>query len=157
MASSSTERPDISSTSCRKYPMLSFFGTVTSPSSGCSSPTIIRKRVVLPDPFGPTRPIFSPGFNWNDASTKRTCRPYCLPTPENAITECDLTLTLEDVLHRADLLPSIVAGASPRSRRWENQLSRRMLRQEVLDAGTSQVCDRDEPGDAGRSHRFDGR
>ena len=43
--------------------MVSFRGTVTSPSSGTSSPTIIRKSVVLPAPFGPTRPTFSPGFN----------------------------------------------------------------------------------------------
>src|SRR4051812_23290512 len=58
--------------------MVSFFGTETSPSSGASSPTIIRNSVVLPDPFGPTSPTFSPGLSWNDASTKRTCRPYCL-------------------------------------------------------------------------------
>ena len=30
-------------------------GTVTSPSSGASSPTIMRKRVVLPAPFGPNQ------------------------------------------------------------------------------------------------------
>src|SRR6185369_11055285 len=58
--------------------MVSFFGTDTSPSSGASSPTIMRKSVVLPDPLGPTRPTFSPGLSWNEASTKRTCRPYCL-------------------------------------------------------------------------------
>src|SRR5918993_5607616 len=58
--------------------MESFFGTETSPSSGASSPTIIRNRVVLPDPLGPTRPTFSPGLSWNDASTNRICRPYCL-------------------------------------------------------------------------------
>src|ERR671920_1497794 len=65
--------------------MVSFFGTETSPSSGVSSPTIIRNSVVLPAPLGPTRPTFSPGFNWNDASTKRICRPYCLPTRVKAI------------------------------------------------------------------------
>ena len=27
---------------------------------------------------GPTSPTFSPGLSWNEASTKRTCRPYCL-------------------------------------------------------------------------------
>jgi hypothetical protein len=36
-------------------------GTDTSPSSGDSSPTIIRNSVVLPAPLGPTRPTFSPG------------------------------------------------------------------------------------------------
>ena len=34
--------------------------TVTWPSSGCSWPAIIRKIVVLPAPFGPTSPTFSP-------------------------------------------------------------------------------------------------
>jgi hypothetical protein len=58
--------------------MVSFFGTETSPSSGASSPTTMRNRVVLPAPFGPTRPTFSPGFNWKEASTKINCRPYCL-------------------------------------------------------------------------------
>ena len=36
--------------------MVSFLGTVTSPSSGASSPMIMRKSVVLPAPLGPTRP-----------------------------------------------------------------------------------------------------
>src|SRR5215471_16814203 len=85
MASSRTERPFISSTSWRKYPIVSFLGTVTSPSSALSSPTIMRNSVVLPDPFGPTRPTFSPGFSWNEASTKRTCRPYCLLTRDKEI------------------------------------------------------------------------
>ena len=48
-------------------------------------PTIIRKRVVLPAPFGPTSPTFSPGLSWNEASTKRICRPYCLLMRERAI------------------------------------------------------------------------
>src|SRR5258705_6835270 len=65
--------------------MVSFFGTETSPSSGDSSPTIIRNSVVLPAPLGPTRPTFSPGLGWKDASTKSTCRPYCLLTREKEI------------------------------------------------------------------------
>ncbi len=65
--------------------MDSLRGTDTSPSSACSSPVIIRKSVVLPEPFGPTRPTFSPGLSWNEASTNRTCLPYCLLIPEKAI------------------------------------------------------------------------
>src|SRR5713226_2993637 len=65
--------------------MVAFLGTDVSPSSACSSPTIIRNKVVLPDPFGPTRPTLSPGLSWKDASTNRTCRPYCLLMRENAI------------------------------------------------------------------------
>src|SRR5262249_7897133 len=57
----------------------------TSPSSGSSSPTIMRKSVVLPAPFGPTKPTFSPGFNWKEASTKTNCLPYCLLMFERAI------------------------------------------------------------------------
>ena len=48
-------------------------------------PTIMRKSVVLPAPFGPTSPTFSPGLSWNDASTKSTWRPYCLLMRENEI------------------------------------------------------------------------
>src|SRR5688500_861886 len=65
--------------------MLSFFGTVTLPSSGASSPVIIRKIVVLPAPLGPTSPTFSPGLSWNETSTNSTCLPYCLLTLANAI------------------------------------------------------------------------
>src|SRR6187431_2709389 len=65
--------------------MVSFFGTETSPSSGVSSPTIMRKRVVLPAPLGPTRPTFSPGLSWKLASTKMSCLPYCLLMLEKEI------------------------------------------------------------------------
>src|SRR5437868_14456530 len=58
--------------------MVSFLGSETEPSSGSSSPTTMRNSVVLPEPFGPTRPTFSPGFNWKEASTKTNCLPYCL-------------------------------------------------------------------------------
>src|SRR5262245_35047431 len=45
----------------------------------------MRNNVVFPAPFGPTRPTFSPGFSWNEASTKSTCRPYCLLMRANEI------------------------------------------------------------------------
>src|SRR5688572_9068892 len=65
--------------------MLARRGRSTAPSSGCSSPVINRKMVVLPAPLGPTRPTFSPGLSWNEASTNRICAPYCLLTVENEI------------------------------------------------------------------------
>src|ERR1051326_1220421 len=64
-----------------------FFGTATTPSSALSSPAIMRKSVVFPAPFGPTRPARSPALSWNEASTKMTCRPYCLLTSEKEIME----------------------------------------------------------------------
>src|SRR5579872_4606013 len=65
--------------------MVRRLGTVTSPSSGSSSPTIMRKSVVLPEPLGPTRPTFSPGLSWKEASTKTNCLPYCLLMLEKEI------------------------------------------------------------------------
>jgi len=67
--------------------METFLGTVMTPSSALSSPLIIRKSVVLPAPFGPTSPAFSPGLSWKEASTKMTWRPYCLLTEEKEIME----------------------------------------------------------------------
>src|SRR6266446_4994313 len=61
-------------------------GRSTLPSSASSSPVMRRKMVVLPAPFGPTSPTFSPGLIWNEASTNKICPPYCLDTCENAIT-----------------------------------------------------------------------
>src|SRR4051812_8872052 len=52
--------------------------TATWPSSGCSSPVIIRNSVVLPAPLGPTRPTFSPFWRVADASIKRIWWPICL-------------------------------------------------------------------------------
>src|SRR3954452_4169013 len=52
----------------------------TCPSSGGSSPAIIRNSVVLPAPFGPTSPIFSPLLRAADASMNRIWWPACLLT-----------------------------------------------------------------------------
>src|SRR5450755_1526813 len=65
--------------------MVNFLGTETVPSSGSSSPTTMRKRVVLPEPLGPTSPTFSPGLSWKEASTKTSCLPYCLLMLEKEI------------------------------------------------------------------------
>src|SRR4051812_32594450 len=50
----------------------------TWPSSGCSSPVIIRNSVVLPDPLGPTSPTFSPLCSAAEASMKSRWWPFCL-------------------------------------------------------------------------------
>src|SRR6478735_11029533 len=52
----------------------------TCPSSGSSSPAIIRNSVVLPAPFGPTSPIFSPLRRPAEASMNRIWWPTCLLT-----------------------------------------------------------------------------
>src|SRR3982750_999442 len=84
--------------------MVVRLGTETSPSSGVSSPTIIRNSVVLPAPFGPTRPTFSPEFSWKDASTNRTCLPYCLLTFEKAIMLYAAGVSRDDTLRvRVDI------------------------------------------------------
>ena len=69
----------MSPTSWLKYPMVMPRSTATWPSSGWSSPVIIRKSVDLPDPLGPTRPTFSPFWSAAEASTKRIWWPFCLP------------------------------------------------------------------------------
>jgi hypothetical protein len=70
--------PDISPTSWLKKPMLTPRSTTTWPSSGGSWPVTMRNSVVLPAPFGPTRPIFSPRCNAAEASMNRSCWPFCL-------------------------------------------------------------------------------
>src|ERR1700683_2827155 len=91
--------------------MVSFLGTDTVPSSGDSSPTTMRKRVVLPEPLGPTRPTFSPGFNWKDASTKTNCLPYCLLMLEKEIIR---TSKLADAAWRDDSLTEGSRAANAR-------------------------------------------
>src|SRR5688572_8144371 len=46
----------------------------------------MRKIVDLPEPFGPTSPIFSPRNADIDASRKRTCWPWRLETESRRIT-----------------------------------------------------------------------
>jgi hypothetical protein len=85
IASSRTVRPPISPTDWEKYPTLTRFSTITLPESGSSSPTIIRKIVDLPAPFGPTSPTFSPRKTANEASRKRMRPACCLETDSRRI------------------------------------------------------------------------
>ena len=48
--------------SCATWEIRHADGKSISPPSTCNSPIRRAKRLVLPAPFGPTRPIFSPGF-----------------------------------------------------------------------------------------------
>src|ERR1051326_7478514 len=82
--------------------MVSFFGIWIVPSSGSSSPVIRRKSVVLPDPFGPTRPTVAPGLSWSDASTKRICLPYCLLMPVSEIMQT-LSVALTATIYKFDI------------------------------------------------------
>src|SRR5437868_4733198 len=74
------------------------------PSSGSSSPASMRNTVLLPAPFGPTSPTFSPGLIWNDASTNRIWPPYCLLTELNAITA--------RLYSMASVIPSAAMGSA---------------------------------------------
>src|SRR5579883_151774 len=96
--------------------MVSRFGTETSPSSGSSSPTIMRNSVVLPDPFGPTSPTRSPGFNWNEASTKTSCLPYCLWMEEREIIADETVKQLHSSLAAKSLLSQFAPNQEGRGR-----------------------------------------
>src|SRR3954465_11184754 len=80
MTSATALRPAISPTSWLKEPMVMPRSVETCPSSGNSSPAIIRNSVVFPAPFGPTRPIFSPLLRAAEASMNRIWWPACLLT-----------------------------------------------------------------------------
>src|SRR4051794_37651344 len=62
----------------------------TWPASGDSSRVTMRKSVVLPEPFGPTNPTFSPRLTVADASSNRIWRPCRLLIESNRITVDDL-------------------------------------------------------------------
>ena len=51
-----------------------------SPLDGCSTPAIIRSKVDLPVPFGPTTPIFAPGRNASVTLSRITLSPCALRT-----------------------------------------------------------------------------
>ena len=56
------------------------------PESGCSSPTIIRKSVVLPAPLGPITPTMPAGGSENDRSSISRRSPKPLRSPSASIT-----------------------------------------------------------------------
>src|SRR3954447_12760316 len=58
----------------------------SAPSSGCSSPAIIRKSVVLPAPFGPTTPTMPAGGSEKVRSSTSNRSPKPLRTPSASIT-----------------------------------------------------------------------
>src|SRR5213075_2424546 len=91
--------------------MESFFGMEIVPSSADSSPTIMRKSVVLPEPFGPTNPTFSPGLSWKEASTKTSCLPYCLLMEEKEIIEL-LRYQLSAIGYRTGAASRVYGGAA---------------------------------------------
>src|SRR4051812_34368912 len=116
--------------------MVRRLGTETSPSSGSSSPTTMRKSVVFPAPLGPTRPTFSPGLSWNDASTNTSCLPYCLLILEKEIIQFQANRILGGCVrseargasYRAKVLEVGSTGYSPERERRTTGPSRTKLR-----------------------------
>ena len=64
----------------RKIPIRAFSGLMISPLSGLISPQIMEKTVVLPAPFGPTKPIRSPLLIRKSASLRISRPPRSLLT-----------------------------------------------------------------------------
>jgi hypothetical protein len=54
------------------------------PASGRNNPTAMDKLVVLPAPFGPTRPKNDPGGTTRVTSSTATLGPNCLRSPANS-------------------------------------------------------------------------
>ena len=85
--------------------MVSFLGTETSPSSGASSPTIRRKSVVLPAPFGPDEAHLLAGVE------------------------------LEGRVDEEELTAVLLADARERDHGKATRLARRTLRAKAVNAG----------------------
>ncbi len=60
--------------------------TTTVPAVGRIMPTARLSRVVLPDPFGPTRPVTHPAGTDSVQSRRPHFRPYRFPRPTASIT-----------------------------------------------------------------------
>ena len=68
------------------YAISTVSPTRSTPASGSSSPTIIRKSVVLPAPFGPTMPTMPPGGSEKERSSNRSLSPKPLASLSAATT-----------------------------------------------------------------------
>ena len=55
-----------------------------SPALGWTRPSAIRKVVVFPDPFGPSRPVTIPAGAVNDTSRTAVTRPKVLVSPQTS-------------------------------------------------------------------------
>ena len=58
---------------------------VAVPEEGCTSPSSMRKVVVLPEPFGPRKPVTRPGSTVNDRSSTARTGPKVLERPRISI------------------------------------------------------------------------
>jgi len=61
--------------SCGRKPTVRPFSKATVPSSGVFVFRMREKRVDLPAPLGPTRPIRSQSLTWSETSSKRVRAP----------------------------------------------------------------------------------
>src|SRR5262249_55408715 len=81
LASSKRVRPGANSSCCSRSRALAPACRRTSPASGLSSPARMRMSVVLPAPFGPTKPTRSPWYSSNDRSSNSGPRSYARMSP----------------------------------------------------------------------------
>ena len=78
VASSSTVSSPVGALSWGRYPIRVPRSHSALPSSDSLSPKRMENKVVLPAPFGPTRPSFSPRIRRREISRKRTFGPEAL-------------------------------------------------------------------------------
>ena len=117
-ALSITERtvaPGWNRESCSTQARRVRFRNDTSPLSGATSPARIRRRVDLPDPFGPIRPMRSPSEMVNETFWKSGFAPKAF------VISCALTMGGNEVRSPRDVdvcLRVSVASVAPLSRRY---------------------------------------
>src|SRR5271155_2864734 len=58
---------------------------VAVPAEGCTSPSSMRRVVVLPEPLGPRKPVTRPGSTVNDRSSTARTDPKLLESPRISI------------------------------------------------------------------------